>query len=130
MVTTLLALDVMENGCIAAPEEDASMGGMEPKEAYTSRKNEWLQYHEEYTVGDKHLCCELLTLTVTGVEPDQVVLCQAVEDLIRIQGAGHQSASTINYRGMRRGSSSAMLKTKEGIFRHRIVIMQCTRCLA
>ena len=72
MVTTLLALDVMENGCIAAPEEGASMGagGMEPKEAYTSRKNEWLQYDEEYTVGDKHLCCELLTLTVTGVEPD------------------------------------------------------------
>ena len=27
MVTTLLALDVMENGCIAAPEEGASMGG-------------------------------------------------------------------------------------------------------
>ena len=27
MVTTLLALDVMENGCIAAPERDASMGG-------------------------------------------------------------------------------------------------------
>ena len=27
VVTTLLALDVMENGCIAAPEEDASMVG-------------------------------------------------------------------------------------------------------
>ena len=117
MVTTLLALDVMENGCIAAPEEGASMGGNGTKRSLYF-KNEWLQYHEEYTVGEKHLCCELLTLTVTGVEPDQVVLCQAVEDLIRIQGAGHQSVTTINYRSMRCGSSSAMLKTKEGIFRH------------
>ena len=68
------------------------------------------------------MCCEVLTRSVTGAEPDQVLFCQTVEDL-RIQGAGHHCARTSNYRSMRHGSISAMPKTGEGVFRHRIIIM-------
>ena len=38
VVTTLLALHVMEDGCIAAPEKDESVKKMEPKEVYTCTK--------------------------------------------------------------------------------------------
>ena len=63
-------------------------------------------------VLDKHLCCELLTWSVTGTEPDQVFICQGTAELSRVQGAGHQFASTINYGSMRRsGKGSIVLKT-------------------
>ena len=64
-------------------------------------------------------CCELLTWSVTGMEPDQVLLCQPAAELIRIQSAGHQRATTIDYRSMRLDSpESAMLTAEEGIFRY------------
>ena len=61
VVATLLALHVMEDGCIAAPEKDESMKKI--KFIHVT-KNEWLQCHEEYTMCDKHtkhMHFELLT---------------------------------------------------------------------
>ena len=74
-------------------------------------------------VLDKQLCHELLTWSVTGTEPDQVLLCQDGADF-RIQSTGHQRASTINYRSMRCDIfRSTMLKAKKSIFRNRIIVM-------
>ena len=51
--------------------------------------------HNVTSCEDKtNTCCELLTWSVTGAEPDQVFLCQTAVDLIRIQGAGHPCVST------------------------------------
>ena len=54
VVTTPLALHVMENGCIAAPEKDESAKKWNQKKFIHVPKNEWLQCHEEYTMCDKH----------------------------------------------------------------------------
>ena len=83
-------------------------------------KNKWLHCYEEYTICTTNtcMCCELLTWSVTGAEPDQMFICQTVEDLIKIHCAGHQCARASNYRSMRHGSVSAMLKTEESVFRH------------
>ena len=76
------------------------------------------------TMQNKHVCCALLTWSVIGVEPDQVILCQGAADFIRIQGAGHQRVTTINYRSMSYGSvRSAMLKAKKSIFRNTVIVM-------
>ena len=83
-------------------------------------------HNTQFTLSCKtmYLCCELLTWSVTGTEPDQVFLCQGAAELSRVQGAGHQCASTINYRSMRCDSiGSAMLTAKEGELRHWVIIV-------
>ena len=65
-----------------------------------------------------------LTSSVTGTEPDQVFLCQSAAELSRIQSAGHQHASTLDYRSMSYGSVRiAMFETKKSVPRNAVIIM-------
>ena len=69
-------------------------------------------------------CSKLLTWSVDGTKPDQVLLCQGGAELGRIQGAGHQLTSTINYRSMSYDSfNSAMLTAKKSVFGNTVIIM-------
>ena len=129
-VSTPLGLHVMEDGFLAAPEAGVSVETWKQQHVQTyTRKNWWsavfvIHTHDNMQCKTNTCCSELLTSSVTGTEPDQVLLCQGAAELSRIQGAGHQLTSTINYRSMSYDSfKSAMLTAKKSISRNTVIIM-------
>ena len=96
---------ILGSGSLAIPEGNVSMGPtntvrsthMHTAVVYSYCDPQCHKTMSHFGDKDKHLCCKLLTWSVTGAEPNQVLLFQCAADLSRIQGADHQCVSCINY---------------------------------
>ena len=118
----------MEDGFLAAPEDGVSVETWKQQHVHRHIQQRLTAFviggHDNMLCKTNTCCCELLTSSVAGTKPDQVLLCQGTAELSRIQGAGHQLASTINYRSVSCDSfRSAMLTAKKSVSRNTVIIM-------